>query len=185
MNAVTEVAKEGAKEVTKEGGTFEGTAVAKLAALLSGNGTSMGTTTALCRFDPVDRPGDAALEVCSLLDRVGIDALPGTPAYDSWSLVLHCLALVRGNHLRLVNVGTALVKANVSEARVRQLLESDRPMLFDLLPRIARRLAASSQPMDWVPMTRLALSVDINEQEAQRARLEIAHRFQRALSKAA
>jgi len=172
-------------EVKYEAGTFEGKAVAKLSALISSNGISTGSATALRRFDPVDRPGDAALEVCSLLDRVGIDASPGTPAYESWSMVLHCLALVRGNHLRAVDVGTALVKANVSEARVRQLLESDRPMLFDLLPPMARRPAPSSQAMDWVPMTRLALSVDTKEQEAQRARLAIAHSFQRALSKAA
>ena len=172
-----------------ETNTFESAKIAMLATLLSGSGSgsgaSAGTTTALRRFDPIDRPGDAAIEVCGLLGRAGIDAPPGTPAYDSWSLVLHCLALTRGNHQRAVDVGTALVNANVSEARIRQLLESDRPMLFDLLPRIARRLAASSQPMDWGPLTRLALSADINETEAQRARLEIAYRFQRAMARAA
>lgn len=161
---------------------FLGGSVARLAALLSSDATSVGTVTALRRFDPVDRPGDAAFEVCALLDKVGIDAPPGTQAYTSWSLVLHCLALTRGAHVRAIDVGRGLVDAHISETRVRQLLESDRPMLFDLLPRIARRLAASSQPIDWVPLARLALCVGIDETAAQQARLDIAHRFQRALS---
>lgn len=165
---------------------FLGSVVARLAALLSSGATSVGAVTALRRFDPVDRPGDAAFDVCALLERAGIDAPPGTPAYYSWSLVLHCLAIARGAHVRAVDVGRGLADAHVSEARVRQLLESDRPMLFDLLPRIARRLAASAQPIDWVPLVRLALSVDVDETAAQQARLDIAHRFQRALaSKAA
>lgn len=162
--------------------SFTGATVARLAVLLSGDASSVGTVTALRRFDPVDRPGDAAFEVCALLDKVGIDAPPGTEAYATWSLVLHCLALTRGNHVRAVDVGRGLVDANISEARVRQLLESDRPMLFDLLPRIARRLAASSQAIDWVPLARLAMSVGLDESAAQRARLDLAHRFQRALA---
>lgn len=162
--------------------SFVGSAVARLAALLSSDATSVGTVTALRRFDPVDRSGDAAFEVYALLDKVGIDAPPGTPAYASWSVVLHCLALARGAHVRAVDVGRGLADAHISETRVRQLLESDRPMLFDLLPRIARRLAASSQPIDWVPLARLVLSVDIDETAARQARLDIAHRFQRALS---
>ena len=162
--------------------SFVSGAIARLAALMSGGALSVGAVTALRRFDPVDRPGDAAFEVCSLLDKVGIKAAPGSQAYEGWSVVLHCLALTRGNHSRGVDVGTGLVGASISETRARQLLESDRPMLFDLLPRIARRLAASSQPIDWVPLARLALSVDADEAAAQRTRLDIAHRFQRALS---
>lgn len=171
--------------MSREENSFEGSVVAQLSLLMTDARSGTGTVTALRRFDPVGRPADAAFEVCMLLDRVGISAEPGTNAFASWSVIIHCLALVRGSHSRGIDVGRALVDAGISEARVRQLLESDRPMLFDLLPRIARRFASSSQPADWLPLARLALNVGVNEQVSQEARLDIAYRFQRALAKAA
>ncbi len=155
-------------------------AVGRVAAMLASDATTMQTKSALRRFDPLLRLSDAAFELGSVLSRAEVSVQPGWPAYESWAVVVHCLALVRGAHQRDIPVGRALVNVKVSELRVRALLEADRPMLLDLLPRLARRMASASQPMDWAPLARLALYAGLDEMAAERARLEIADSYQRA-----
>lgn len=164
---------------------FIAQAVGRMAALLASDATSMHAKAALRRFDPASRISDAAFELGALLGRCDVHASPGTTAYESWALIAHCLALARGAHQRSVPAGRALVAVNVSELRVRALLEAGRPMLFDLLPRLARRMAAAGQPMDWVPMARLIVSEGFDDAAAERARLDIADSYQRAAAAAA
>ena len=96
--------------------------------------------------------------------------------------LVHCLAIVRGAHHARRDTGTKLAELGFSEARLRQLIEADGALLCDLLPTLARRLAAAGVTLDWRPLAEMALALDdeSGQARAQRARLQIVQGFLRA-----
>lgn len=147
--------------------------VASIAAQLRDSGTDTGLVTALRRHHPVAERRRCLFELHQVLDRAGVIEGSESPRFDRWALLVHCLALARGAHRPDVGCGAVLAQAHLSEARVRQLVEADAAMLFDLLPLLARRLAAGGWTLNWWPLARLALNADLDEDRADAARSEI------------
>jgi hypothetical protein len=89
--------------------------------------------------------------------------------------VLHCLALAHGRHDSRFDAdpGAVLAKLRVSEARLRQLVEADAPVLSTLMPRLARRLAAAGATVNWWPLADLLLHGGLAD-EASRGRADTA-----------
>lgn len=136
---------------------------------------SMADHAAIRRMDPT-APASAARAVYTLLADVGM-ALDETNDIERWILLIHALALARGAHDPGVFIGDALVKINFREARLQQLLSADKALLADLIPRLARRLSAQQQRMDFAPLMRLLMAVDRDTEEVEAARLAIARSF--------
>lgn len=151
-----------------------------IASQLSSPHADMGRLAALRRFDPRTESRYCLFETQQTLLAAGIDLPADDESQPRWALIVHCLALARGAHDSRRNTGAALFDLNYSDARLRQLVEADAPMLFDLLPALARRLAASGAALDWWPLAELALAVDRDEQRAQQASLRIVQGFLRA-----
>ncbi len=100
------------------------------------------------------------------------DIHPGDQ-FQRWALVVHCLALVRGAHDGRSNPGAAMVAMQFSEARLRQLVQADAALLFDLMPRLARRLAAHGKAVNWWPLALMVLYTGRDEARADKARAEV------------
>lgn len=149
----------------------------RLAAALARPSFSTGDHAALRRMDP-QRPDRATVPLQRLLDDCKVPLGDSTGQFHRWALIVHCLALARGRHDMTAPTGKTLDDLNVSEARLNQLLSADRDVLFDLLPRLARRLAAQNAAIDWRPLARIVLADD--EDRADKARLEIARSYARA-----
>jgi hypothetical protein len=141
----------------------------------SGGRISMGDDAALRRMDPL-APDRAAIVAYSLLADRGIP-LDHVETVQRWCVLVHTLALARWAHDPSQSMGAALVAINFSEARLAQLLSADFALFADIVPRLARRLTAQQQRMDFAPLTRLLLSVDRYPDDAEKARLEIARSF--------
>lgn len=150
--------------------------LSRMAALLAGSALSTGESAALRRMDP-KTPAAASVALYTLLERAGVDVRPASPELPRWALVTHCIALVRGAHRPHAPLGAALNAAGVSESRLKQLLEAESDVLFDLLPRLARRFAAQGLAADWSALVDLALAADLDENRADEARLRIARSF--------
>lgn len=118
---------------------------------------STGTLARLRRFDPMTYPRAAVLERERMLQAAGIQSMGAER--ERWALVLHCLALVQGRHDTRAEAepGKVLHGMHFSEARLEQLVEADKPLLFTLMPRIARRLASASATVNWKPLADLLL----------------------------
>jgi CRISPR type I-E-associated protein CasB/Cse2 len=155
-------------------------ALGRLARHLNGERLPMGERAALRRMNPA-HPGEAALAVYRALEQGGIDVAPATTEFDSWVLILHCLALVDGRHDATRPIGRALVEAGISEARVRQLLEADRAILFRLMPRMARRFAVAGSSADWTELANLMLASGVDAGRAREAKLRIGRSYTAAL----
>lgn len=153
------------------------TALAALSNRLSdpGKRISMGDHATLRRMDPLS-PGRAALVVYGLLAELGVPLAP-PEALPCWCVLTHALALARGAHDRAQSIGVALVAINFGEARVAQLLSADFALLSELTPRLARRLHAQQQRMDFAPLQRLLFAADRDSEATEKARLEIARSF--------
>ena len=152
-----------------------------IAAQLASPGVNMGMLAALRRFNPVSDGRHNVFEVQQVLLAAGIDLQASSPAQPHWALVVHCLAIVRGAHHDQRDTGARLADLGLSEARLRQLIEADAALLIDLLPGLARRLAAAGVTLNWWPLALLVLSLDDAEPtRGQSARREIAQGFIRA-----
>lgn len=149
-------------------------ALQRIAARLSSPRIDMGLLAALRRFNPVNDGRHNLFEVQQVLLDSGINLAADHRLQPRWALVVHCLAIVRGAHQPRSDTGMRLFDLGLSEARLRQLIEADAPLLGDLLPTLARRLAAAGQALDWWPLADLALALD-NDPPAQ-ARAEMARR---------
>jgi CRISPR type I-E-associated protein CasB/Cse2 len=156
--------------------------LASLAAMLRSGATSTGERARLRRADPAQGSRNALFEAERLFHAAGIDAaLPDR--HRRWFLVLHCLALAEGRHdpRGAAEPGAALARMRVSEARVQQLVEADLATLFDLLPRLARRIASEAAAVNWWPLAELVLGTESDdlerEQAADRARRRIVQHF--------
>ncbi len=102
-----------------------------------------------------------------------------------WALVLHCLAIAKDLHDPRTEAepGAVLARLRFSEARLRQLVEADQDLLIDLMPRIARRLAAAGAALNWWPLVDLLLHTGTpDEAIADRARQRLVRHFLRAQS---
>ena len=100
-----------------------------------------------------------------------------------WAAIINALALCRGEHRPDRRVGAVLYAANFSEARLAALLAADRDTLIDLLPRVARRLYAAGEPMDWRPLATLVLVIGRDDARADEIRRHIARDYVRAESR--
>ncbi|MGH7087830.1 MAG: type I-E CRISPR-associated protein Cse2/CasB [Stellaceae bacterium] len=162
-----------------EGGSRLGAVLARLSAVLRGQNLGTGTEAALRRLDARRPDPRHAISLHRLFAEHGIS--PATPDLTvRWSAIVNALALCRGAHQRNRPCGEALHEIGVSEQRLAMLLAADCETLIDLLPRLARRLFASGQGMDWWPLARLTLTVGSNPDEADRMRSRIARDYVRA-----
>jgi hypothetical protein len=157
-------------------------AVRAIAAQLSAPHTSMGLLSALRRFDPIKQGRQSLFETTQVLMQADIH--PGD-LHDRWALVVHCLALVRGAHDGRRNPGAAMAAMQFSEARLRQLVQADSALLFDLMPRLARRLAAHGGAVNWWPLTLMVLHTGRDEPRADKARSEVIAGYLGASARAA
>ena len=100
-----------------------------------------------------------------------------------WALALHCLAIAQGQHdpRSVAEPGAVLARLRFSEARLRQLVEADEHLLADLMPRIARRLAAAGAALNWWPLVDLLLHTGTEREAiADKARQRLVQQFLRA-----
>ena len=151
-----------------------------IAGQLSSPRVDRGLLAALRRFNPVSDGRHNLFEVQQVLLAAGIDLPADHPRQPRWALVVHCLAIVRGAHHAQRDTGAKLADLGFSEARLRQLLEADGPLLGDLLPTLARRVAAAGVSLNWWPLAELALDGDDGQDRARKARIDIAQGFLRA-----
>ncbi len=149
---------------------------------LSSPRVDMGLLAALRRFNPLTDGRHSLFETQKVLLNAGIDLSADSQSQQRWALIVHCLAIVRGAHHGQRDTGAKLAGLGLSEGRLRQLIEADGPLLCDLLPTLARRLAAASVTLNWWPLAELALTLDDEDGRArsQRARLQIVQGFLRA-----
>jgi len=136
-----------------------------------------GTLARLRRTDPLRDGRDSIFETERVLRAAGI-AVTGNRR-ERWALVLHCLAIAQGRHSARADAkpGQVFAQLRFSEARVKQIVQADWRVLCDLMPRIARRLAAAGETVNWWPLATLLLYADDPEAEcvaaADAARREI------------
>lgn len=152
------------------------TTIARIAGRLQGEAMSNGDRANLRRMDPRD-PGRASLALYRLFAHVGLEP-PGEEKTSRWSLVVHCLALARGRHDPKAATGRVLCDLPLTEGRFNMLMAADVEVLFDLLPRLARRLDAKPAAINWAPLALLALYGD--GKLGDRQRQEIAQEYARA-----
>lgn len=156
----------------------DGAAIARLAAMLSDPKFPTGDHAALRRMSPL-APGRAALALERALIGANVTVY-GMEDARRWALIVHSLALARGRHDRGEPTGRKLFEIGLTEARLNQLLSADADTLFDLLPRLARRLAGQPANIDWLPLAQLARRVGVYEDRADETRLKIARDYARA-----
>jgi CRISPR type I-E-associated protein CasB/Cse2 len=118
------------------------------------------------------------------MEDVGI-SVSDADGLKRWAAIVNALALRRGGHDPSRSCGAALAAIRFGEERLSTLLAADPDTLIDLLPRIARRLAAANESMDWRPLARLVLDVGRNEARADDTRSRIAREYVRAERQAA
>lgn len=129
---------------------------------------STGALARLRRFHPHHDAQAALFDSERLLMAAGVQPR-NADERARWALVLHCLALAQGRHDGRFDAdpGAVLVRLRFSEARMRQLVEADAPVLAALMPRIARRLAAAAAAVNWGPLADLLLHVGLSSAYSQ------------------
>lgn len=141
---------------------------------------SMATLARLRRVHPQHDGRAALFETEWLLQSAGVWSRDDDE-HDRWALVLHCLAIAQGRHARgsAFEPGRVLARLRVSEARIKQIVEADAEVLADLIPRLARRLAADGATIDWWPLAELLL--DSGSPRADTARRRIVREYLNAI----
>ena len=156
--------------------------MASIAGTLAHKSFSMGEKATLRRMNP-RVPGAAVVSVQRLLHGAGVSRI-GDDDFERWTLIVHCLALARGRHDPRKATGKVLHDVfHGRESRLTQLLAADGDVLFDLLPRVARRLDSADAAIDWLPLAQLApwaSRPDDNFATAEKQRRDIALDFVRA-----
>ena len=165
--------------VSDKGGASLGTVLAPLSGSLRDQRLGTGMEAALRRLDARHPDPRHAIALYRLLAEYRIS--PASPDLTvRWAAIVNALALCHGAHAQRRRCGEALYEMGIKEERLSMLLAADRDVLIDLLPRLARRLFASGQAMDWWPLARLMLTVDRDPDEADRMRSRIAREYVRA-----
>ncbi len=164
---------------SEEGGSGLGAVLARLSAVLRGQHLGTGTEAALRRLDARRPDPRHTIALHRLFAEYGI-----SPADNDltvrWAAIVNALALCRGAHRQDRRCGEALYEMGFKEERLAMLLAANCNVLIDLLPRLARRLFAAGQAMDWWPLAHLILTVDRELDEADRMRSQIARDYVRA-----
>lgn len=147
-----------------------------------------GLLATLRRFDPVTQGRACLYETTQVLSKAGVEeTIGGCDAerrHLRWAVLVHCLALAKGAHqARGRNPGEALAGLRYSETRLRQLLQADEGLLLQLMPLLARRLAAEGATVDWLPLARLLLHAELDEARADQARSWIARGYLHAAAR--
>ena len=153
--------------------------VARLARRLRDPEFPTGDHAALRRLSPDGPELRHCVALYRLMEEVGISE-SDADRLRRWAAIVNALALCRGAHDPDRPCGAALAAMRFGEERLATLLAADRETLIDLLPRIARRLAAANKPMDWRPFARLLFEVGRNEARADNTRSRIAREYVRA-----
>ncbi len=135
---------------------------------------STGDLARLRRMNP--RSPEAAFDVLHYLHGEPILHTP-LVRLQRWALIVHCLALAGGRHRKgAPGFGRVLVEIHYGELRLRQLLRADLDVLLDVLPRVARRLAAKSLEADWWFVRELVLNVPPADRNADPDKADAARR---------
>jgi CRISPR type I-E-associated protein CasB/Cse2 len=163
----------------EEGGSSLGLILRRFSRLLRDQRLGTGDEAALRRLDARRPDPRHAITLYRLLAERRI-ATPDPDSTMRWSAVVNALALCRGAHAQGLRCGEVLYQIGISEPRLAMLLAADRDTLIDLLPRLARRLAASGRAMDWWPLAHLMLTVERDPEEADKTRSTIARDYVRA-----
>ena len=138
--------------------------------------TDTGLLARLRRSHPgIEGVRGALFETQAILLAAELD--PPPDQLPSWALLVHCLALTHGRHRSGLSTGRILAEIHYSESRMRQLMEADEPLLCDLLPRLARRLATTGREIDWWPFANL---LGLGKTSPDEARQRLIHGFLRA-----
>jgi len=134
----------------------------------------------LRRADPANGFMTALFEIEWMLQAADIEP-HGQDLHHRWALALHCLAIAQGKHARDQEAGAVLHRLYAGkEARLRQLIEADFDVLADLMPRLARRLAAANAALDWWPLVNLLLHTGTDQEDrANSARQRLVQQFLR------
>lgn len=153
--------------------------IAKLARRLADRTFPTGEHAALRRLSTDGPDLRHAVALYRLMELAGIRAFD-PDGVRRWAAIINALAPCRGAHDPGKRAGAALHAANFSEARLAALLAADRDTLIDLLPRVARRLDAAGEAMDWGPLATLLLTIGRDEARADEIRSRIARDYVRA-----
>jgi len=153
-------------------------AVASLAGQLKR--ATPGVLARLRRADPATGYTTALFEIEWMLQAADIEP-HGRDLHQRWALALHCLAIAQGKHEKGLEAGAVLHRVFAGkEARLRQLIEADFDVLADLMPRLARRLAAANATLDWWPLVNLLLYTGTDQEDrATTARQRLVQQFLR------
>jgi hypothetical protein len=153
--------------------------LARLAALMRNERTDRGLLARVRRHSVSPNQAGAAFDTQALLMQAGID--PGGSAdFAEWALVAHCLALSDGHHSATASAGEQLAALQLSEARMRTLLQAEPALWFELLPRLARRAAAAGQALNWWQLAKPLLLARHQPRAAEEARRHLAAGYLRA-----
>lgn len=150
----------------------------RLAQALASPQADTGHVATLRRFHPQSERSRCIFASTQALSAAGV-SIGDDDQFQRWSLVVHCLAIVKGATDERVPAGAVLARFYQGDARMRQLLAADAHQLFDLLPTLARRAAASRETLDWWPLAKLALYAGRDEPLADQARGWLASDFVR------
>ena len=156
--------------------------LAKIASRLANDGFPTGDHAALRRMDPQALSSHAEIAAERLLVSAGAEPT-GEADRKRWLLIIHCLALTRGQHTSDASTGEVLAQVQYSEERINRLLSSDFEVIADVLPRLARLLGAKRVAVDWLPLARIARWTGRDESRADQSRNRVARQYARAAAK--
>ena len=164
-----------------------GNVITDLAETIEAKEYSTGPRARLRRMDPnsPDSP-----EFWQLMVREG---MPRDPDIPKWGLIVHGIALMAHGaglaHKPRIPIGQALRQGATtplySEDRLARLLAARGPVLHRLLARLFRMLASAGVSFNWREMAWFILNEGINEEKADRARVEIARDYYRTARRSA
>jgi hypothetical protein len=141
-----------------------------------------GEKAALRRMDPSNVDRRYLVSLYSVLARLE----PQSDGYafgDSLAdlITINAIALGNGNHVGATSIGEALAAIEYGALRLNSLLSADLATLAELLPRIAKRLSAQGQSVNWKEFHRLARTAPLPSDDDRHCavRVSIARNFQR------
>ena len=156
--------------------------LAKIASRLANDGFPTSDHAALRRMDPQAPSSHAEIAAERLLASAGAEPT-GEEDRKRWVLIIHCLALTRGQHSLDAFTGQVLAELQYSEERINRLLASDFEVIANMLPRLARLLGAKGVAVDWLPLARIARWTGRAESHADQSRNRVARQYARATAK--
>ena len=145
-----------------------------------------GDKASLRRMDPANPSGAAFWRLMSQR------GMPTNAGVEKWGLIIHGIVLMAHGteraHQPSTPVGRALYlgadsrrdSGFYSESRLNRLLTARGQMLQELLARLFRMLANKGSSFNWREMAWFILNEGHNEEEAEKARMQVAREYYRA-----